>query len=80
MSVCVIGQMLRSLVEQSSKVPGTQQAIEAELRGELEGSLKIYDTLLQQLDSGKEFAEGPPAYVTVVCEFAVAFHLLAVSL
>ena len=56
------GEMLQSLVEQSSIVGKTREAIEAELRGELESSLRIYDDLLKQHDDGVKFDEGAPRF------------------
>ena len=62
---CVLSrclQMLQALVEQNAAVPETRSAIEFELRGELESALKVYDGLLEQLDSGVEFSGGQPLY------------------
>lgn len=58
--------MFQSLVEQSSVVTETTKAIEAETRGELETSLRLYDSLLTQLDNGIAFPGGAPQCVLCV--------------
>jgi hypothetical protein len=60
--LCWVFQMFQSLVEQSSVVSGTRDALEAELRGELEASLRLYDTMLAQNDEGVAFEGGTPQY------------------
>lgn len=49
--------MLRSLVEQNSKVEGTRLAIEAELKGELEDAWQQYEDLKTKYEAN-EFPTG----------------------